>query len=371
MIVRDEAENLPESLGKIHACFDEIIVVDTGSSDATLKIAESYGAITTCIAWSDNFSTARNISLKMAGSDWIMWFDADNAIEPEDVDIIRKHIKSIEIGILWCTEVVVPEGERLVQKRIFPNRPEVRFTGRVHEQLVHPSDWKSILLPVEIKHWGYADKSKAHEKGLRNLYLLKKMAAENPSDSYVNYQLGRTFFNLRRFNDAAEALKKMAPDGNRHAHVLLAQSYERQGLPQQAESTLKNLVNVQPDYGPAQYAYGRLLYSKEDYEKAAVHLELFLKDRVGDPVAGLNQNKMRFIAGMLLGRCRERSGRFQDAERAYMLIRSENPHNPEPLIALAALARTDDRPELAETLLKQCLRISPGNRRVLSMMEGM
>ena len=378
MIVKNEMANLHRSLAPVIPVFDEAIVVDTGSSDGTPKAARSLGARVVEIAWPDDFAAARNVSIDAASGDWIMWLDGDNHVAPEDVEELRYKLDHQKQSIFWCTEVVAPEGERLIQKRVFPRRPEVRFEGRVHEQLVHPADYRSVLTDVEILHWGYADKASARAKGLRNLALLQEMAAGQSPDFYVCYQLGRTLLNLRRFEEALTWLEKASTDAQGlktntglflHGLLLQAQTLSRLNRPEEAERTLQSLIGQAPEYGPAHFSLGRLAYAGRDYTWAAMHLRTFLRLGPGDPVAGFNPVKMRFTAAMLLGKCLENLDRPAEAEEAYRRADEADPANPEPRLALAALALDRGRAGQARTHLDRALKISPDNRRAAHLAQ--
>lgn len=378
MILRDEAHNLLRSLGPIHRLFDDVVVVDTGSKDATPELARSFGARVIPFTWQDDFSAARNVSLKAARGDWILWLDGDNRLDPQDVDAIRGHLDADRESILWCTEVVEPEGETLLQKRVFPNRPEVFFEGAVHEQLVHPAHYGQVLTSVRIAHWGYADKAQARQKGNRNLGLLLKMAAARPADLYLCYQTGKTLLNLRRFDEAAIWLGRATRAGDqarlnpylyRHAHVLLAQALARLDRSGEAEACLKSLLEAEPGYGPAHYALGRMHYSREDYAPAAAEFAAFLGQVACDPVTGLNQDRLKYSAGLMLGRCLERTGRPHQAAAAYEVSMAADPTRPEPLLALASLCLMQGRPLEASTLARKCLEVSPDHRRALALLD--
>ena len=84
MIVRDESANLPQCLEHVRHVADEIVVVDTGSHDDTVAVAQSLGAKVFCHAWRDSFAGARNVSLDRATGDWILWLDGDDRMGEED-----------------------------------------------------------------------------------------------------------------------------------------------------------------------------------------------------------------------------------------------------------------------------------------------
>ena len=377
MIAKNEAHNLHRSLAAVAAAFDDIVVVDTGSEDDTRKIAKSLGARVIDHAWTNDFSEARNVSIENASGDWIMWLDGDNYVSPEAVKEMRSNLTSGKGVIYWCTEVVVPEGERLIQKRIFPRRDDIRFTGRVHEQLSHPPDFKLVLTPIEILHWGYHDKAEAREKGLRNLRLLEIMAKENPTDLYVQYQMGRTLLNLRRFDPAAFWLSKAV--GNRageslnrslflHAHILLARAVERLDRSETVERVLAVLIGRAPDYGPGFYEYGRWRYKNMDFSGAIEPLKTFLELGAVEPVAGLNDGKMKFSAAMMLGRALEKIGSPLSAMEIYELAGRLAPEHPEPGLAAARLCLDQGQKDNAREHLENCLKFFPENRRAAALL---
>lgn len=378
MIVRDEVENLPKSLYPVRKAFDEIVVIDTGSADDTKELARSYGAKVLSMPWTNDFSQARNASVRAAQSDWIVWLDADNYLSPAGVDTLRERLTPERNSIIWCTEVVVPDGDRLLQKRVFPRRPEVYFSGRVHEQLVHPPDYRSVFTLVDIVHWGYADRAAARAKGERNLALLEDMVRQQPDEPYLWYQMGRTLFNLRRFEEAAAWLEKMKSSKEAigqnaalalHAHILASQVLDRLGRHSEAMSVLRNLIEADPDYGPGYYYLGRIYYSQGDYDEAGRCFQKFLDLGTGLPLVGLNPDAMGFVAATLMGRTFEKSGQRGRAQAAYRTAAVIDPNNPEPQLALARMAWEDGESSEARSWLARCLTVSPGNRRAADLMH--
>ena len=378
MILRDEAANLPRSLAPIVRCFDEVVVVDTGSRDETPELAVTLGARVTRMKWPHDFAAARNRSIREARGDWIMWLDGDNQIKPEDVDLLRRDLDNDCRSVLWCTEVVVPQGDRLIQKRVFPRRPEVFFSGRVHEQLIHPSDYRSVLTGVEILHWGYEDFGEARKKGLRNLRLLQEMVEEHPEDFYLCYQMGQTLLNLRRFEPALFWLERAVanregpvtnPGLHQHAHLLKCQVLERLGRHDEAEQVLLTLLRIAPEYGPGYLSLGRIQYSRKNFERVVELLLIFFDLGVGDFIAGLSPERMKFMAAMMLGRSLEQLGRLEHAVEAFNKAAATNPDNPEPLLAMAGVAMRDGRAGEARARLTRCLEMFPGNRRAVGMLK--
>jgi Flp pilus assembly protein TadD len=160
MIVRNEEESLPGMLDSIKDAVDEIIIVDTGSTDNTRAIAKGAGAIVSDFEWTDNFAAARNFSLSKATREWIFVLDADEALDSGDTARIRSLIRdsdadgfSFETRNYSCDSSLEAwrpvAGKEVVPKsfpgwfpsekvRLFRNSPDVRFEGAIHE-LVEPS----------------------------------------------------------------------------------------------------------------------------------------------------------------------------------------------------------------------------------------
>ena len=374
MIMKNEAVNLSRSLAPIAHLLDEMVVVDTGSSDQSRDLALGLGARVLDFKWIDDFSAARNFGLTAAATDFIFWLDADNSISPEGVAEFRSQLSRGEELILWATEVVTPQGDRIWQKRVFPNRPDlVRFEGRVHEQLVHPPHWTSVATSVEICHWGYAEPLSARHKGERNLELLINSPETKAGEFYWLYQTGRTLANLRRHEEAANWLSKAAraiTDNHSlrgHTLILLSQSLTRLGRHQEAEAAARQLVENENGYGPGYYNLGRLLYDAGRLEEAGQLLEAALILGTGDRIWGADEKNCNYKAAFLLGRIWAAVGRKGPARQAFILARDLDPKNPEPPFALAEVALAFGDKGEARGHLEQALRLAPGHRRARDM----
>ncbi|HIE56022.1 MAG TPA: glycosyltransferase family 2 protein, partial [Chromatiaceae bacterium] len=153
MIVKNEEENLPHSLESVKSLVDEMVIVDTGSSDRTLEIAEAYGAKIYTFKWRNDFSSARNFSIEHASCPWILILDADEQISPRDHDNIKDLIRNrgkevfgfelIQRNYVYDSKIngiVLCRGEYPEEKdflgflpvpviRLFRNDPRIRFKG--------------------------------------------------------------------------------------------------------------------------------------------------------------------------------------------------------------------------------------------------
>ena len=146
MIVRNEESNLPSCLRSIEGLFDEIIIVDTGSTDRTVEIARSFGARVFDFPWVDDFAAARNAALARATGDYAFWLDADDVIDPPERAEAGSS-SSTSLGtrddagyVVRCACDPSPDGtggDTVVDHiRLFPLREDVRWTYRVHEQIL-------------------------------------------------------------------------------------------------------------------------------------------------------------------------------------------------------------------------------------------
>src|SRR5207248_6819228 len=183
MIVKDEEEMLPRCLDAVADAVDEIVVVDTGSSDRTVEIAEGFGAKVIHREWTGDFAEARNASFDAATGDWILYLDADEVLVEEDAAKLRAVTGRVwrEAHFLVETNFTGDAGDGTATThsalRIFRNRPEYRFEGRIHEQIAHTlpafNAERLEYTNVRIEHYGYLGAVRSSkEKSRRNIELL-------------------------------------------------------------------------------------------------------------------------------------------------------------------------------------------------------
>jgi glycosyltransferase involved in cell wall biosynthesis/predicted Zn-dependent protease len=225
MIVRNEEDNLPACLESVAGLVDEMVVVDTGSTDATREVAARHGARVFNFAWCDNFAAARNESLRHASGDWALWLDADEYLDEDN----RRRLRDLLAGLkderaayVMTQRSATPAGSamRVQQVRLFRRTPgantpgsprAVRWEYRVHEQLlpslrragfaVRPTD-------VVIEHSGYRDPAAGPAKLARNLRLLLLDQAERPDDPFTLFNLGAAYLEQGNVADAVPLLER-------------------------------------------------------------------------------------------------------------------------------------------------------------------
>jgi tetratricopeptide (TPR) repeat protein len=216
MIVKDEEEMLGKCLAAVAPAVDEIVIVDTGSTDRTIEIAKRYGAKVIEQAWTGSFSEARNISFEHATTDWIVYLDADEILVAEDVARLRSLTGRVwrEAFYLALTSFTGETGDAGAVTnsvlRVFRNRPVYRFEGRLHEQIGHnlPAHVPGRIehSSVRVDHYGYLGAVRdAKEKSRRNLELLKAQQAESAPSAFLHFNLGTEYAAI---GDYASALSE-------------------------------------------------------------------------------------------------------------------------------------------------------------------
>lgn len=206
MIVKDEEEMLPGCLEAARDFVDELIVVDTGSSDRTVEIAREAGAKVVHFPWNGSFSDARNASLEEATGDWILYLDADEHLVPDDAPAFRALLGRTWREAFYLVETNYTGGDESgsavnhLAMRLFRNRPEYRFVGRIHEQKTQsmptylPERFEAST--VRVRHYGYLkSRVTAKDKSRRNIELLEAEARETPTP-FNAFNLGSEYVAL-------------------------------------------------------------------------------------------------------------------------------------------------------------------------------
>lgn len=254
IIMKNEERNLGRCLDALHSYPFELILVDTGSTDDTVLIAQQYTDTVYTFPWIRDFAAARNFSLSKASHDWVLVLDCDEVVTKLDVDSLLCFMAENpqEIGLIerrnhyemnGCDSVYVDQVERFFDRRIY------HYEGIIHEQVVlQPTAVQQGILrkrsPISVlaEHSGYVGTpEELNAKSMRNAELLLEELKMNPHDPYLYFQMGQCY-NL--LHDDEKALH-----------------YYRQGLS----------FDVNPDLEYVQMmviGYGYALLHLEEYEEA-------------------------------------------------------------------------------------------------------
>ena len=178
MIVRDEERYLGLCLDSVLGVIDEIVVVDTGSQDRTVAIAESHGAKLVHFAWTDHFAEARNQAIEAATGDYMLVLDADERLDPATAHHIRETADAGQFDVAYLHFENVGETgstrRRWIAPRLYRMTPGIRYIGRIHEQVGQGlSEVRSSTIETRVYHYGYQQAVFGErEKSRRNTELI-------------------------------------------------------------------------------------------------------------------------------------------------------------------------------------------------------
>ena len=220
MIVKNEERYLPECLNSIKDFVDEIIITDTGSVDKSKEICKKYTDKIYDYKWDDSFANARNNSLSKCTGDWIISLDADEVIPPGTFLYIYDLILNGKAdAYIFPIRNIMPDNTYSISTttRLFKNKPEIKFEGRVHETI----DKSLIKLQATLMnatqpfiHYGYL-------KGISKTAFYKdlclKALKDDPTNFEIYYNLGKIFYHSDKdYQKAVDYLTKAIELGGNH-----------------------------------------------------------------------------------------------------------------------------------------------------------
>jgi tetratricopeptide (TPR) repeat protein len=271
MIVKNEELALPKCLGSVKGVVDEMVVLDTGSGDRTPEIAREFGARVYHFEWCNDFSAARNQSLKYVQGDWVLVLDADEVLVPEIVPTLKQAIKrDSQSGDSYASlrspcfanasrylainlvrqEVGAAQSPYSLVSRLFRNHPKICFSRPYHaliddsvsQILSQEPQWQVGYLPkVAILHEGYQKSAIAQgDKFSKAQAAMEGFLASHPNDPYVCSKLGALYVQTGCFARGIELLERGLASYPVNAQILyelhyhLGIAYTRLQHPEQA-----------------------------------------------------------------------------------------------------------------------------------------
>lgn len=382
MIAKNEAHNLPRCLGSVADAVDELIIVDTGSRDQTVAIAEQHGATVLYHQWTNDFAAARNVGLEAATGEWIVVLDADEELEAGSGPRLRELLRqaSEAAGVLVPVINLVSDGvwqhaEASVSLRVFRNHPDIRYERELHEQVL-PSIERALpgaqivtATDVRILHHGYQhDEVKRKGKQFRNLPLARQ-AVKEIGDDFSHFNLGIELLIHKRFSQALaeleEAERLLQPNSGLLAKLAKAKVYclmslgERERALQEADAFLDQL----PEFTDLVFLRGHILFSLGRHAEAGEAfqrcLELGPASTVRYPGADVGAGS--YEAAWMLGQVHEHSEDWSAAARSYRDAFERNRQWLTPLMRYASvLLRSEPIPALIANLEETVGHQTPG-----------
>ncbi len=220
MIVKNEQENLSRCLESVKEIVDEMIIVDTGSTDDTVRIAESFGAKVYSYQWKDDFSDARNQSLKHASCDWILLMDGDDELDKSSQREVLELVEKNEAeAYFFKTVSYIGDKPGLdvlnnLNLRLMKNGKGYFFSNPIHEQIysnimrITPNA-KIVNLDIKVYHYGYLNKNiKGQDKRKRNIRILEKELEHSPGYGFSLFNLGNEYYASGSYLKALECYEQ-------------------------------------------------------------------------------------------------------------------------------------------------------------------
>ena len=291
MIVKNEEKNLSSCLESVENIVDEMIILDTGSTDNTIEIAKRFGAEIYHFKWCDDFSAARNESIKFAKGKWILWMDADEQFdhsskkELNSIIKLSQHPMGVNINIRNLSSKNESYG---IAYRLFSNHFGIHFKNIIHEQVSYSlKEMKAEIIDsnIIIDHFGYDDNQYDQEKKRkRNRPLLQRMIDDNPDDFFPQFLLGQHYSGDSNTQEKAiHHLEKFLNMNSNEtklivcAYTTLADIYFSKNDLYHAKIKVEKSIEIAPNQLLAFYQFAKIEFAQKQYQKAVDYLEDLLK----------------------------------------------------------------------------------------------
>jgi len=399
MIVKDGGQLFTELLAEAAPHVDEMVIGDTGSSDGSAEAARAAGARVLDIAWREDFSHARNQVLDECRGRWILILDDDEKLAATDWQALRIWVlehrsrRDARAGRMVTRNYVpgrfakrgwrptprpdvhgLPGGPVAAgyvpswKVRLFPNLPEVRFTGRLHET-VEPAlnaagiPGEDLVWPVH--HWGNLQEDPAKTRFY--LELARRKTREHPTHALTWGELADAAIGCREHEEALDALDHALTlePGDLERRLTLGWLLKETGRLEQAEKQLKAVAGsphaTNRQLAEACHAQAQLALETEDTD---------LLDRVGQLLAlALRLNPDHGPQLNTLGVWHLRHGRREEGRRALEKAAALLPGEPDPLLNLAVLYAAANQPEQARAHVREVLGRQPDHARARDLAQ--
>ena len=280
LIVKDEAKTIVSVIEQLKKAVDEVVVVDTGSTDNTMLLADKAGATVYQYAWDDSFAAARNFALQRVTSDWVLFVDGDEVLNEADVTVPRvvaglfnAQIPPFIVRVVQVNHIAGRTDPNYDMSRLFPTRFGLKWWGRIHEQVgpaeggVYSTLYTRPVVRIRLDHHGYEpDVMTAKRKLERNIALLQKTVEEDPGDVAAWGFVGREYYFSALFEEAVrtlyrtEDLSRAVPTYGRLPEVrtYLTEALLRLDRLEEARQVARRMIEETPQFPGGWYLRGRV-----------------------------------------------------------------------------------------------------------------
>jgi tetratricopeptide (TPR) repeat protein len=332
MIVKNEEKNVGECLETVREFADQVVVVDTGSIDRTVEIAEEYGAKAIRSEWRGDFSYSRNISLDHATSQWILWLDADDRVPLSEAKKFKRLKKAPPDRAFYLNVRNVQQGgfgEQWYQLRMFPNHPEIRFERKVHEQVAFAI--RRLNMPVfredvRIDHVGYESPELKRQKAMRNREILLAEVSQYRRDPAYVCSIGDSYFLTEDFDTAIQWYQKVLeiPDGERRQPDIFRQmptsialSYQRMGDWEKAQRWIEKAIQASPQKIDSLFLAAGLREKMRDLAGAAALYERIIQAPASHTTYAADLEGLKARSLVFLGKIHAKREMYNEAELVF------------------------------------------------------
>lgn len=358
MIVKNEEKKLARALSWGDGVLWEKVVVDTGSTDRTVELAESLGAKIFHFTWIDDFAAARNFAIEQAQGDWILTLDADEYPVPGAEEYLISLAKQMEEGHYDGVHAGILELDnqgnittRSSRIRLFRNTPRLRYRRRIHEQLGFTDGREMRLANVDehiaFFHDGYAGEAQVgKQRSGRNLRLLKQELADHLGDYEIMGYLGDEYASYGDQRQARQWYRrsvehmpeKLPPNDPRSAWTFssLISMYTAEGNQAEAEQIYEKAVRLQPEDADFDYTMGLYHVKAGHWEEGVRYLSQALAKLERFGTANCSMRISADLTGVYgnLALCFLQSGRRQEAVQTTVAVLQVTPYDMKALFIL-------------------------------------
>lgn len=319
MIVKNEEKNIENCLNNLKNNIDEIIIVDTGSTDNTVALCKKYTHNIYNFEWTGDFSAARNMSLTLAKKKWILWLDADEECSPDQFTNLKNTLNNTLNNVFFLPiinyvgkQISETDVYRIFQPRLFRRDAGCSFYNSIHETLHIPVEkYQYDIIPFPIKHYGYLNSQIESKKKYQRNFEILQVELKNPYHSpWIEYHLASEYYNLSLYNEALRyintsilnfLIQNCLPPALVYRlkyDILMRTQNINQGWP-----NINSAIKLYPDYVDLHFIKANFLFYLKKYQDAINILEHCLILGEDNPKYLILKGTGSFRAHKLLQKC--------------------------------------------------------------------